>query len=315
MRFRFTPLVRKFSKFANIVIKDFIQSARNLKCLKKEFPELKTGYDYAIAYISHFSKLKRKNTLFQKQYKVDFGNCKNDLYVMLCKKDKSGSRADFQPEGIILSNNKLIPLLNIFLDKIKCSKLKSLRKRFNYIESIRRYIVHELAHCYQFLKLGAFDENDFYVVPDKSSKYFLLESFLYMLQGEELEAMLYESLHTYNVERHKRSVAEIFITYLADEIEYMKENYTLKEFFDYVDNNGPYSGRILCDYIFNVYLPKTKFAKYFKDIKCKSVDNAFKIIDELLDVYKNIADGLPISKKFVSGCKNSFAFNNLLEEL
>lgn len=316
MRFRFTPLVRKFSKFANIVIKDFIQSARNLKCLKKEFPELKTGYDYAIAYISHFSKLKRKNILFQKQYTVNFGTGENELYVTFSKKDETKSRAEFIAEGVIIDKNKSIPLLNVFLDKIRPIKLKSLRKRFDYIEAIRKYIVHELAHYYQHLKFGAFVENKFYVTPDKSSKYFLLESFLYSFQKEELEAIMYEALHTWNIEKHKRSVADIFIGFIAEDLDYGEAyDNNANAFFNYIDKNGSLSDRITCDYIFNTYIPNTKFAKYFTGIKCKRNKKSKSVISKMTSVYKDVYDGFPIPKKYVSACKNIFAFNNLLEEL
>ena len=319
MRFRFTPLVKRFTKFANIVIRDFIKKARNLKALSKEFDSLETGYDFLLAYISHFSKLKKRNVLFQNQYEIDFGkDLSSTVFVEICKQDKSKSKAEFLTDGAVLKNNVHIPVIRLFTDKIRANTLKFLRKRFGYVEMLRKYIVHEVTHLYQFLAFDSFADDELYIGPDRTSKYFNLESFLYLFQREEIDAMIYESLHKWNVNRRKDNFVDIFVSCLSEQLYALEQrDYTCEEFFDSIKNLNIIENNIICNFLFLEYLPQSKFSKYFNKLpglnKIKKVSkNAGKIADKLFNVYKDIVDGLPVPKKFVSACKNKFAFNEML---
>lgn len=316
MRFRFTPTVKRFSRFANIVIKDFIQKAKNYKQLDKKFNNLETGYDYAIAYISHFNSLKRRNVLFQNRYTVNFGDLKQDVFLSIEKQDESKSKGEFLPDGVILDNGDKIPMIRIFVEKMNCKKRGFIRRRFNYIENIRRYIVHETSHLYQFAKYEAFVDDEIYIGPSEDSKAYILESFLYMFQGEELDATMYEAFHTWNVNKFKVNLLDTFVTYIAEELNFLeRKDYTSKEFFKAVKESEHVGNEIIVNYIFREYLPKSRFAKYFKKIPGLSLiknRNYSKVISEMFSTYKKIAECEPIPKLYANGFRNDYAFSDLL---
>lgn len=317
MKFRFTPIVRRFSKFANEVIRDFIAKARSHKPLVKNFNNLVTGYDYAVAYISYFNTLKNRRVLFKKEYTVNFGFKKDNIIVAFEKQDGSNTRGDFSALGITDDYKLQVPLIRILMEEFTCKKRGFLRKRFNVIEEIRRCIVHEVSHMYQFIKYEAFVNDELYVCPNKRSDTYALESFLYMFQGEELEAIVYEALHKWNICKHAKRFIDVFVTVLSEQLTYIEaKEYTSYEFFKAVSESSLPDNEIIVNYIFKTFLPASRFSKFFEDIPGLELIGDFdgnKIVSRLLYAYREILDDIPQYKPFKGNFKTIEKFNNLLE--
>lgn len=304
MKYRYNSICKNITKFANKIISELIDNARNCNQVKKKFKNLKTGYDFLAAYISHKSSLEIPGPLLRGKYLVDFCKFKKEIHLTVRIGD--GDRGCFK-DGV--GNSCFV---YIYFNKIKCKQRAALRKKFEMVDGFRRFLVHELCHVYQYCTNQLIIDEK-YPCPEAGTGSYNLDCFLYMMNDMELGAMLMEAEQMWRASKKRTNISFLFRFLLSECMEDITTNRHCAESFKN-EMGCSEKNKVIYEYIFGDFIPRSKFANEFEETK-ESInpDRALKVKKILEEDLTNYVwmHSPEVKKRY----KNSIAIESFLKTL